>query len=968
MTQLTRLFSRSQHLLANPPAPRIEEAEKYGGMGRSNVFPPPGRGTKVAVDALNLIEGDQVTLYWQDPVTPVETRPVPPNLNASMSFDVPADILRRYPPFPPEGPVTGDNIEVEVWYTIFRPFPDELFTSDKTLVTVDWLVPGDPDPDPTTPYVNENLAPLVLPSPVPPGRDLILTIPRWKNAARGDRLNLAWGATQFLVATLTDALGPAGPDLIATVPWAVIDNAGDNIVATYYVLDAVSNHSLWALSVKPDVETGDRLPAPTILGLNDYDELDADDLPANGAAIEVRYPGMLAGDRVTLTWTGQTKEGIPLPEHHEDATVPTPPTAKVTFHVGSENIVPLIDGTARVFYSTVPAAGSPLRRSSSATANVIGTAVALPAPTVREAVGGTLDPAGGATVVVRSDYSFARPTDSIVMLWQGTTSAGALVIEQQDKLASEAVAGELTFVIPKNKLEVIAGGKVEVSYTVRASGNVVVPSGVLSLKIGDLGDVEITLPPPSVDGAVGDTLDVTNIGATAVVRVPANSAFMAGDMVDVAWFGQGSDGTYIGSSAKPANPSGVTFDVPAAVALANIGARVRVQYAFVRAGQSRLSDARTLDVVTSGSLSAPTVDEAVAQELDPLNLTNGFTVRTPANADLLPDDTVTATLTGGSGTTPYTSPAQAGAKGMIFAVPTASLATHLGRVVTVYYTRTRNGLPTASDTLLLGVKSIADGDSRLPTPGIDRVVDGELDMGSFTGDPNILIARWPFIAAGQPVTVAYVADGKTTILRDGSPVTPAEIAGGLKIAMPRQPLDALTDDTPLRVNVAAYFAPGKPTQFPELSVAVRVSNGIVENFSGFPLGDVPTRTVIAANCMLISPNGNPTVGTISNGFGGRGFTTNSYAGLGGTYLAMHYDVTPLRSFSITCRLGETSTNASVYYNDGTPTKQYEIAEGPDTQFGTFTIKSPGGSTAIRQIILARGNSRLTILKIIVIPA
>lgn len=656
MTKQKRLFVRSldhsdptRGFLVNPVAPRIPDAVVYGGIARANVFPLPGRGTVVAVDALNLIEGDQVTLYWHDPVTPVESRAVPPDLNTTLIFDVPADVLRRFPPFPPEGPVTGDNVQVEVWYTIYRAFPEELFTSDKAIVNVDWLVPGDPDPDPTTPYVNENLAPLVIPAPVPTGQDLILSIPRWKNAARGDRLTIAWGATQFLVATLADSLGEAGPALIATVPWVVIDNAGDNIVATYYVLDAVSNHSLWAPSVVPDVEAGDRLPAPTILGLSDDDDLDADELAGGEASVEVRYPGALAGDRITLTWTGQTREGIPLPEFYLEATLPTPPTAKHTFKIPFAQVAPLIDGSARVFYTAAPLAGSPLQRSSSATARVVGTAVALPAPTVREASGSTLDPVGTATVIVRTDYPFARPGDRITMLWQGKASSGAIVIEQQDKLASDGAGSELPFSIPSDKLTAIAGGTVEVSYTVRASGNVVVASAILTLTIGGLGEAFL-LAPPSIDGATGGTLDMLDVGAVVIVRVPANAAFQPGDMVDVAWFGASDDGTYVGTNARPAAPAGVSFEVPRSVAEANVGLLVNVHYAFARSGQApRLSQPRQLAVVdgtAQGDLPAPLMPEAGADDMlstEEYYRQEAFHIRVPAYDGMAATDTVRAT-------------------------------------------------------------------------------------------------------------------------------------------------------------------------------------------------------------------------------------------------------------------------------------------------------------------------------------
>jgi len=218
MTTTKRLFVRSHDtqlrgitpLDDTPLAPVVQDSADYGGIRLIQVYPPPGTPAVVKVNNLNLQEGDTVTLYWHDPDVPVSSQTVPPRFNGSMEFQVPPDLLRVMPPFPPVGGNTGDNATVKVWYTIYRPILGDSFTSASATVIVDWLVPGNPDPDATTPYVNENLATLDLSSLVS-GKDLELEVPRWANAAKDDRLFVSWGNSSLPDVTIDDTLGETGP-------------------------------------------------------------------------------------------------------------------------------------------------------------------------------------------------------------------------------------------------------------------------------------------------------------------------------------------------------------------------------------------------------------------------------------------------------------------------------------------------------------------------------------------------------------------------------------------------------------------------------------------------------------------------------------------------------------------------------------------------------------------------------------
>jgi hypothetical protein len=380
-----------------------------------------------------------------------------------------------------------------------------------------------------------------------------------------------------------------------------------------------------------------------------------------------------------------------------------------------------------------------------------------------------------------------------------------------------------------------------------------------------------------------------------------------------------------------------------------------VQYAFVRAGQSRLSDARTLDVVTSGSLPAPTVDEAVAQVLDPLDLINGFTVRTPANADLLPSDTVTASLTGGSGTTPYTSAARPGAKGMIFTLPAASLATHLGKIITVYYTRTRSGSPTASDTSMLGVDGVTNGDSRLPAPVIVQAVAGVLDLASFIGDATVTVRPWPLIAAGQPIGATYVVNGKTTVIRVG-PVTQEEVLAGLRIPMPRAGLDALPDASSLTVTLDVVFNTSAPVAFPSTTAQLRkgATDWVAPSVDNATGGRLEPANALAGAVIRVpaNPDFRPTDTVIVTWSGGPGSGSWSSPPQAGNTAGLSVTTPPAaiaynmgKAVSVTyavTRAGSTSTSAAFSLTVGTytasqlPQPSIDKASGGELDMGGFT--------------------------------
>lgn len=723
-------------------APTVPDVLRFGGVNRAHIFPPPGRGVMVQIDAFSLYEADQVSVYWANDSAPAGYADVPPGQNGPLDILVTADQLQPYP---------GN---IEVWHTIYRPASQETFTSERLPVLVDFEVPGDPDPDQSTPYINENLAPIKgLDGGIPVGQPLTISVPRWKYCSFGDKLIVSWGPVDVPAVVISDTQGEAGPDVSVTVPWSIIESVNGGLAfVTYHVEDTVTNHSLWARSVEVDASTGGRHPMPTVLDTDDFGKLPIEVLNFGPVRVQVQYPTYASGDVVVLTFGGINRDGIPLDGTKYTYHWPDPAPIRHTFDVPYDKALALVGGEIHASYTVQTDTAPKPAPSGIAVTLVTGTPVKLPQPAVPEAIGGELDPAAAGlyvTVLVRADYPFFQATDRITLYWRGESLDGQTVVsDQQFQLGSDAVAGGLRFAVARAKVAQVAGGNVTVSYDVQTLSNVIVTSDPLALTV-KTGSGSIGLPLPIVEGvSPDDTLDPADVGDTIVVHVPANAGFLPGDALQVVWQGVGVGGSFT-TLPQPANTAGVRFEVDKSVLGPNAGQRVTVYYIVIRPGvDDQDSEKRHLTVLedaSEGDLPAPTVTQAPNGTLDPIAAASGATVVVPARADLEAGDTVTATF--GNYTT---SPPQPAAPGMTFVIPAGEVARYLGTRVSVFYTRWRGGTPLTSEVLPLQVLDIPDEDPRvIPPTFIQANNTFVLDLGTFSGDATVKVTAWPLMAAGQ---------------------------------------------------------------------------------------------------------------------------------------------------------------------------------------------------------------------------
>lgn len=690
------------------------------GIGDVDVSDPTKR-MEVLVGPIKLSQKDKLELYWGMDTNPVDTytHTGPNDTNGFFSLFVATNFIEPGP--------------VSVYY-VLTSFPSGLVeTSESTKVLIKLSIPGGRDPNPASFYENENLEVIEL---SPPGiiidpSDVTATLGAYENMSVGDRITLSWHGEFIHKTILTE--DEIGQSVVLPVSKEIIELAGDSdmIEVRYEVRDVVNNWSRWSLATYVDVEAGQsRLSAPIVPQAPDM-ELDLDKL--SGAAVQVlvlSQPEIEVGDEVTLMVERSTAEGMALETYSASRKIET--TSGFTeFLVPNEEFQPIAQGRARLKYTIVNATGESLR-SKSLPLKIVGNALELSAPRlpVAEQNNGVLDPAAQNVIVEVPPYYFMADGNDVNMVWIGKSATGANVMHEELKnLNSGDVGKTLSFLIPDQKVSALAGGTLEIHYTVTTFAKAFFKSPVLQLTVGD--DSSIALPAPTVDGVGSDgVLDPAGIVLEAIVRIAPYSMNLE-DKVTLHWDGQGSSGSYTDSTVINSGMLGkeVSFRVNKSYIEASINSGITVWYEVDRNNQKFLSEQLRFSVgnVVYPDLPTPTIKEATADILDPAAALNGATVVIDVAASLNAGDKVDAYWIAPKGSdhkeiivTPEhaNSPIE-----VIFAA--ALVSVNDGQTVEVSYSVTRtSGIVQASPVLHLNVLSAA---LELPAPTMDTVgADGIL--------------------------------------------------------------------------------------------------------------------------------------------------------------------------------------------------------------------------------------------------
>ena len=247
-----------------------------------------------------------------------------------------------------------------------------------------------------------------------------------------------------------------------------------------------------------------------------------------------------------------------------------------------------------------------------------------------------------------------------------------------------------------------------------------------------------------------------------------------------------------------------------------------------------ISDEWVITVGASLDLIAPTVVGATGGVLDPMQAIAGAKV-VVAYAGMNTTDSIALSWNGQLDITPPQYGANLGS--VTFDIPAWAVGAVIGKTINVLYVVARNGISTLSDTLMLQVASLPE--SALEAPKIAQAPDDQnLDVSVLTADADLSVKPWPFINAGQRISLRFEgtkADGTAynwphpawqslPITSTGMPSTNVGLAH----------MTQLKDASALRLVFEVSFDGGLSTiAFPMRSYTIKASIQ-VEEFESVP--------------------------------------------------------------------------------------------------------------------------------------
>ncbi|MGV8918368.1 MAG: hypothetical protein ACOH2R_11310 [Pseudomonas sp.] len=657
----------------------------------------PVKPLEVLVGPLNIASGDKIDVYWGSNQYPVATYIHLPNTlekDGVFSLYVHTQFIKP-----------GNH---EVYY-LLTPFPQGMPRKSEPLyVVVKTDIPGGHDPASDSRYHNEQLvAPVIHPTGVithPQG--VTATIAPYENMAVGDKVALYWNGIKIAAPALTEA--DLHQPVVIPIGKELIEEAGDSeqIVVRYDIFDVVNNWSRFSPAFHVEVETGTcTLPAPIVPQAFDK-VLDLQRLAsADVQARVLAYPGMVSTDEITLNLWRNCAERIALEPYIASKTVGGS-VGFVAFFIPNEQFEPIAQGRARFNYGVKKASGE-VQRSKSLPVVIVGDALELAPPLLPmlDENGGILDPALRHVMVQVPAYHYMARDNNVNLVCVGKTAGGANVIhEQLRQLNSNDVGRTLEFLIPDDKVWPLAGGVLDLYYTVTTANSALFKSPMLKIPVSAKGGVVLPVPRVDQTNAHG-VLDPADIVLEATVRIRPYAAMAQRDKVILHWDGGAPGGVYNASTLLNSGNIGreVIFRVPKPYVAANLNDTVDIWYEVEHSTLKSVSDHLTLGIgpTVVTPLPSPSVKQARADgTIHPLRTAAGADVVIDASANFKEGDVVLVSWQGpiSSDVKERTITSGQANKPLSMSFPGQLASTNLDHTVHISYSVTRANGPDQSST------------------------------------------------------------------------------------------------------------------------------------------------------------------------------------------------------------------------------------------------------------------------------
>lgn len=242
-------------------------------------------------------------------------------------------------------------------------------------------------------------------------------------------------------------------------------NDGGTVETSYWVIHAGSGRRSDSDVLAFTVGAGQSplLPAPLVAGSEDG-FLGLEEIPDGAHVVVSPWAGMVAGERAVIRW--QDDKGTPPYTASKDIT-DSAVGKDVLFEVALAEVRKNVGANVTVTYTVTPLQGKDRPSLPLTFAVQEQPAVQLPAPSIVEAVGSTLDPAAvlnGAHVTISAGAQL-KAGDEVTLSWLGQTGAGSVSL-----VKTATAAGEMVFDISYATVVANEGHSVTLSYAIKRSG------------------------------------------------------------------------------------------------------------------------------------------------------------------------------------------------------------------------------------------------------------------------------------------------------------------------------------------------------------------------------------------------------------------------------------------------------------------------------------------------------------------
>lgn len=678
---------------------------------------------------------------------------------------------------------------------------------------------------------------------------VLATVPHYVCCTRNDKVRLQLGEYRLPAHRITPEQAEGLQPIEILIDQDAILGAGDGLKREirYDINDEVWN---WAdrhsKRTYIDVDAGGWRLDPPIIKEAVNGVITIRDLNKQPVTIQIFVSGQYfgLGDRVKMTFIGtppNNGEPIICSETRDIDNIPS----VLDINVPYELVRAIAQGRADASYILYKKNGDDPLSSKRAFARVEGDVNMLPEPNIRELIGDTLEPDEPyATVDVR--YAM-KNGDLICLRWSGIKSDGDTYLHEVSHIVSENEAkdGLVTFYIDAEHINVLENGTLDLFYVVANDA-----PGLLDIReserlLARIEKVRATLPAPEVEEAdpPGDVLDPSKVFDKVHVYI-SEAKTLRGDILTYYWrspnpFASTSDWLPI-TTVTEGQP--VRFQVDAEFVTPNIGQHVKVRYSVLRASNKQYEHSATLNLLIGelvGELPPPEVVQAPDKTLNPMDGLSGVDINA-SYSSMNPDrDMIRLKWLGtpGAGTSDDLELPGSPTGTVQFHLPPSVIGANIARTVSVEYEVTRYTLTTPSQMLDLYVSDFQDPENELPHPQVPQAQNNVLDLMTFSGDAEAVLAIWPYIALKQHLW--FYLTGQTSSgashtipLITGQEITPTQVSSGLNETLPRSELMKLGHSTPATVICKVAFDGSEKEDtariFPQLPLTIRTRYDYVQ--------------------------------------------------------------------------------------------------------------------------------------------